>query len=175
MQSNRYFYINYKLLNYFQSTNLVFLFLYIVVTYFIKLAKKLFLLNNILSCYAIISALRSASIHRLDQTWEQIAKKDKKTFDELCKLFSDDDNYDNLREHQKTVRGSCIPYLGLYFKDLIYLDTAYPKQKTSTNYQRELKIRELAQQILDFLSPTHFGKKLRNRMIMFLLINKISF
>lgn len=136
-----------------------------MVTYFIKLAKKLYVLNNILSCYAIVSALRSASIHRLDYTWEQVSKKDKKTFDELLKLFSDDDNYDNLREHQKTVRGSCIPYLGLYFKDLIYLDTAYPKQKTSTNYQRELKIREIAQQILDFLSPTHFDNLVVNKVI----------
>lgn len=130
-----------------------------VLSHFIKMAKKLYLLNNIQSCYAITSALHSSSIYRLTKTWNQIPKKDKKSFEELSRLFSEENNFENLRQHMKSIKGNCIPYLGMYFKDLIYIDTAHPKDKknNTVNFQRELKIRENVQQIMDSYTSTNYG------------------
>lgn len=133
-----------------------------MLSHFIKIAKKLYLLNNVQSCYAIISALNSSSIYRLSKTWNQVAKKDKKSFEEMSKLFSEENNFEHLRQHLKTIKGNCVPYLGMYFKDLIYIDTAHPKDKknNTVNFQREMKIRETVQQILDSLTTSHYGMDL---------------
>lgn len=101
-------------------------------SYFIRTAKCLFHLNNLHSSNAIVSALLSSSIYRLDRTWHYFNRKypkDRIQFDKLQETFSDINNYEILRKHLDSCELPCIPYLGIYSRDMIYIQEAHHDDK----------------------------------------------
>lgn len=101
-----------------------------LISQFIKTAKQLYLLNNLHSSYAVVSALLSSPIYRLEKTWKFVRKKypkDLRKFDYLRDLFSDNNNYELLRNHLSNCNLPCIPYLGVYSRDIIYINEVHPE------------------------------------------------
>lgn len=102
-----------------------------ILSHFVKIAKKLHELNNIHSMVSVVSALQSAPIFRLSKTWALISRKDKATFEKLDYLTSKEENYARMREYIRSLKMvPCIPYLGIYLLDIIYIDSAYPASES---------------------------------------------
>ncbi|XP_056288143.1 ras-specific guanine nucleotide-releasing factor RalGPS1-like isoform X1 [Pseudoliparis swirei] len=98
-----------------------------ILSHFVKIAKKLFELNNLHSVVSVVSALQSAPIFRLSKTWALISRKDKATFEKLNYLTSKEANYTCMREYIRSLKMvPCIPYFGIYLLDMIYIDSASP-------------------------------------------------
>ncbi|XP_058631688.1 ras-specific guanine nucleotide-releasing factor RalGPS1 isoform X3 [Onychostoma macrolepis] len=108
-----------------------------ILSHFIKIAKKLLELNNLHSMVSVVSALQSAPIFRLSKTWALINRKDKATFEKLDYLTSKEENYARMREYIRSLKMvSCIPYLGIYLLDMIYIDSAYPASESIIETER---------------------------------------
>ena len=79
---------------------------------------------------AVVMALQSAPIYRLQKTWlvrsarrwdgrsrwlcflQGLSKRDRTTFSHLKDLFSSNENWKRLRQHLSQAKLPCIPYLG---------------------------------------------------------------
>ncbi|KAI6181816.1 hypothetical protein M3Y98_00869700 [Aphelenchoides besseyi] len=98
-----------------------------LITYFIKLAKKLYQLNNLHSTWALISALNTQAIFRLELTWEKVSKHDRHSMERMAELFSERDNFRALRLYMENAAMPCIPHLGLYLTDMVFMNDMLKK------------------------------------------------
>lgn len=127
-----------------------------LITKWIDIAQELRMHKNFSSLKAIISGLQSNPIYRLKKTWGAVIKDKAELFEELARIFSEENNQLNQREllmkegtakHAQTAHASdrhlpkaleklatnplatsygTIPYLGTFLTDLTMIDTAIP-------------------------------------------------
>lgn len=127
-----------------------------IITCWIDIAQELRVLKNFSSLKAIISGLQSNPIYRLQKTWQVVSKEKIELFEELARIFSEDNNQWAQREllmregtakfadtvgendkqlqkifqrqnnHAANISFGTIPYLGTFLTDLTMIDTAIP-------------------------------------------------
>ncbi|RZF31864.1 hypothetical protein LSTR_LSTR009511 [Laodelphax striatellus] len=128
----------------------------IVIATWIDVAQELRVLKNFSSLKAIISGLQSNPVYRLQKTWQALPRDKIELFEELARIFSEDNNQwaqrellmregtakfadtvgENDRQLQKVIQKQAhnsgnishgtIPYLGTFLTDLTMIDTAIP-------------------------------------------------
>ncbi|KAK7866628.1 hypothetical protein R5R35_011535 [Gryllus longicercus] len=127
-----------------------------VIGTWIDIAQELRVLKNFSSLKAIISGLQSNSVYRLQKSWQAVPREKVELFEELARIFSEDNNQwaqrellmregtakfadtvgENDRQLQKVfqrqlnnsgqISHGTIPYLGTFLTDLTMIDTAIP-------------------------------------------------
>eukprot|EP00042_Codosiga_hollandica_P034671 m.245673 g.245673 ORF g.245673 m.245673 type:complete len:520 (-) comp54470_c0_seq30:95-1654(-) len=115
-----------------------------VLTYFIKLAKKLHQLNNLHSLFAVICGLQSTPIFRLSKMWEALKPKESERYQKLQQLMSKDENFTSVRRHLSSCGLPCLPYLGMYLTDLSYISSAFSGE------DRVLKTNQIIDEVFSF-------------------------
>ncbi|KAJ3191460.1 hypothetical protein HK101_007693 [Irineochytrium annulatum] len=93
-----------------------------VVAHFVRVAELSVDLGSLNAANAITSALHSASLHRLAQTWRHVDSEQQECLARLQALFSPAKNFSALRGHLAGVSeqgGKCVPWLGMHLRDLV--------------------------------------------------------
>ncbi|KAG0221514.1 hypothetical protein BGX31_009786 [Mortierella sp. GBA43] len=93
-----------------------------VVKHWIEVGEECLKLNNFDTLTAISCAIESTPVRRLHNTWEGISKTYVERAEQLRKMISSEFNYSVYRAKLKTVQSPCIPFLGLYFTVIAYIE-----------------------------------------------------
>jgi hypothetical protein len=127
---------------------------------FIKTASVCQSFNNFNDCINIIAALNTSPIKSLKKTWQVVLKSTEIThlFRQLNNLCSYSKNYANLRAETACAKGQpCIPYLGLYLKELAFLDEGpkYVNENNLINLDKIYKVGEKLKEIKEYQSKPY--------------------
>lgn len=94
----------------------------LVIKQWIKIASCCLDIRNFECLVAIVSAVDNTPIKRLRRTWEVVHKKSKAKLDELRLMNDYPSNWVNLRQHVEEAAAPCLPFLGIYCKDLTFIN-----------------------------------------------------
>ncbi|KAG0367583.1 hypothetical protein BGZ54_003628 [Gamsiella multidivaricata] len=93
-----------------------------VLKHWVEVGEECLKLNNFETLMAISCAIESSTVRRLHNTWEGISKAYVERYEQLRKIISNDFNYSLYRAKLKTVQAPCVPFLGLYFTTITYIE-----------------------------------------------------
>eukprot|EP01107_Rhizomastix_libera_P012640 TRINITY_DN321_c0_g1_i5.p1 TRINITY_DN321_c0_g1~~TRINITY_DN321_c0_g1_i5.p1 ORF type:complete len:496 (-),score=172.71 TRINITY_DN321_c0_g1_i5:137-1624(-) len=88
-----------------------------IIKHFLKIAEECYSINNFNSMMEIVSALGSSPVSRLKKSWNE---KTEEQMTKFAKLL--DKNFAGLRELIRNTPPPVLPYVGIYLKDLTFID-----------------------------------------------------
>ena len=103
------------------------------------------MINNISSMHAIVNALSSHTISRLDQTWAHATQV--AVLDNLLAFSNPANKFATYRAAIRASQGPCVPYIGMWLAEIAQINDRYPDTVPSND-------RDLAT-----LSLIHFSKR----------------
>ncbi|GAA5901231.1 guanine nucleotide exchange factor [Sporobolomyces salmoneus] len=92
-----------------------------LVKYFVKLGERLLMLNNYNALFAVFTALNSSTISRLRKTWDGLAPKYRQSLEVLRRATDHSRNYAEYRGKIRQTVPPCLPFVGLFLTDLIFI------------------------------------------------------
>ncbi|GAA5872216.1 hypothetical protein JCM16303_001019 [Sporobolomyces ruberrimus] len=92
-----------------------------LVKYFVKLGERLLMLNNYNALFAVFTALNSSTIARLRKTWDGLAPKYRQSLELLRRATDHSRNYAEYRGKIRQTVPPCLPFVGLFLTDLIFI------------------------------------------------------
>lgn len=103
------------------------------VKYFVTVADHCRQCNNFSSMMAIVSALQSATIHRMKRTWAAVSGRTHESLTGMNKLMSSHGNFHDYRHVLASVSLPVVPFFGVYLSDLTALEDSQPDSLDSAN------------------------------------------
>eukprot|EP01134_Creolimax_fragrantissima_P002136 CFRG2136T1 len=106
--------------------------------------------HNYNTMMAIDGALQHTAVERLYRTLHELSDKKKQALQELKTFTSPLMNYKKYREVQSNQNGFCIPYIGLYLRDMLHTDDAlqsWMQKEQVVNFKKMRRIAESAWEI----------------------------
>ena len=108
--------------------------------------------------HAIINALSSHTISRLDPTWAQVTQAP--VLDNLLALSGPANRFANYRAAVRASQGPCVPYIGMWLTEITQINDKYPDTVPSNNrdlaasslinFSKRIKWFEILEQMLRF-------------------------
>ncbi|KAL4775393.1 ras guanine nucleotide exchange factor domain-containing protein [Aspergillus nidulans var. acristatus] len=98
-----------------------------VIGHFISVANACNDLQNYSAVVSILSGLQSAPVYRLGRTWAMVTQRDCDTLEPLQALISSEQNHQTYRNILRRAVPPCIPFLGLFLKDLVFIEDGNPE------------------------------------------------
>ncbi|XP_032158839.1 ral guanine nucleotide dissociation stimulator-like isoform X2 [Mustela erminea] len=104
-----------------------------VVGHWIRVAKACQILGNYSSLRAILAALQSASIHRLQRTWDNVSRKSFRTFQKFCRE-------DNPQGRELLIKKRPSNKLASLVRQLQRARKGLPKKGNEINHRKKNKV-----------------------------------
>ena len=134
----------------------------ILYQYLIDLCDQLVRLRNYNSAFAIYLGLAGHGVQRLKNLLEpNLEKEPKEVFNNLKQLFSSSNNMEVLRARQNEVMTPAVPYLGVYLKELVYIEELpdyVDSEKKMLNFTKFVQLSEKVNKVLSFKESYGFHK-----------------
>ncbi|CAG8921850.1 unnamed protein product [Penicillium salamii] len=97
-----------------------------VVDHLVNVATTCHQLQNYSAVISILSGLESAPIYRLARTWAMVTERSCNLLRPLQAMIVSSQNYQAYRETLRVAVPPCIPFLGLFLKDLTFIEDGNP-------------------------------------------------
>lgn len=110
-------------------------------------------MNNFSTLTAIVSALGTAPILRLNRTWQQVNPKTLATLERMRTLIASTKNFGQYREELHAAMPPCIPFLGVYLTDLTFIEDGIASVVKNTeliNFTKRTKTAEVIRDIQQY-------------------------
>ena len=91
-----------------------------------NIAKRLLEDHNHLLCFAVVSGLTKSCIKRMNKTFSNLPSSCLSALQDLESTFSSANNFKNYRSLLDKTVPPCIPYTGVFQKDLIFMSDGNP-------------------------------------------------
>eukprot|EP00004_Rigifila_ramosa_P014937 TRINITY_DN343_c0_g1_i1.p1 TRINITY_DN343_c0_g1~~TRINITY_DN343_c0_g1_i1.p1 ORF type:complete len:1009 (-),score=276.87 TRINITY_DN343_c0_g1_i1:65-2644(-) len=91
-----------------------------------QLNKELRKLKNFFAVAAVSAGLNTTAVHRLTHTKQALPKDLLAAQEELEELMKPDGSYKNYRHCIHTINPPCVPFLGVYLRDLVFIEDGNP-------------------------------------------------
>lgn len=102
---------------------------------------------------AITSALGTSPILRLARTWAQVTPKTMAVIESLRALIGSTRNFAQYREALHLANPPCIPFMGVYLTDLVFIEDGIPsvvRNSELINFAKRTKTAEVIRDIQQY-------------------------
>lgn len=138
-----------------------------VIKQWVKIANKCLELANYDSLIAIVCALNTSNIIRLERTWGSVSSKTKALLDQLKGVVDVSRNYAVLRQRLRNHVPPCLPFVGTYLTDLTFVDVGNQttrqlageggeESKAVINFDKHMKTAKIISDLQRFQIPYRF-------------------
>lgn len=138
-----------------------------VIKQWVKIANKCLELANYDSLIAVVCALNTSNIIRLERTWSSVSSKTKSLLEQLKGIVDVSRNYAVLRQRLRNHVPPCLPFVGTYLTDLTFVDVGNQttrqlageggeESRAVINFDKHMKTAKIISDLQRFQIPYRF-------------------